>query len=69
MQTFQYDDGYIVCQADNSLVLAVVSNTESQVFEVALEKRMKEELSQLWVMKPNGLVKTLSFVCNELQTL
>ncbi|KAF6020845.1 hypothetical protein EB796_020833 [Bugula neritina] len=58
VQTFQYDDGYIVCQADNSLVLAVVSNTESQVFEVALEKRMKEELSQLWVMKPNGYIQS-----------
>ena len=56
VQKFKYDDGYIYCQADQSLVLALTSNAEGQQLEVTLAKRKADDLSQLWIVKPNGSV-------------
>lgn len=59
VQRFRYEDGYICCQADQALVLAVVSNSEGQQLEVSLAKKKSDELSQMWIFKPNGLVPFL----------
>ena len=54
VQRFVYDEGYIACHCDLNLVLAVVSSGDGQTTEVALVKRKKDDLGQLWVVKPNG---------------
>lgn len=56
VQRFVYDEGYIACHCDLDLVLGVISTADGQGSEVALVKRKKDELSQMWIVKPNGYV-------------
>lgn len=55
MQHFVYGDGYIACSANRNLVLGVMEQ-EGRITQVMLVKRRSDDLTQLWVMKENGLV-------------
>lgn len=54
IQKFVYDDGFIACHADLDLVIGIVSDSEGQKMDVSLVKRKRDEISQMWLFKPNG---------------
>ncbi|KAL5007685.1 hypothetical protein ScPMuIL_016491 [Solemya velum] len=57
VQHFVYGDGYIACSANHNLVLGVMEQ-EGRVTQVMLVKRRSDDLTQLWVMKENGEIRS-----------
>ncbi|XP_025087629.1 uncharacterized protein LOC112560197 [Pomacea canaliculata] len=53
LQRFVYEDGYIASSSNSSLVLGTTQQ-EGRVSEVVLVKRRPDDISQLWVIAPNG---------------
>ncbi|XP_071104619.1 doublecortin domain-containing protein 1-like [Haliotis cracherodii] len=53
LQRFVYEDGFIACSANHSLVLGV-QEQEGRVIDVYLQKRRPDDINQRWVMKENG---------------
>ncbi|XP_046543933.1 doublecortin domain-containing protein 1-like [Haliotis rubra] len=53
LQRFVYEDGFVACAANHSLVLGV-HEQEGRVIDVYLQKRRPDDINQRWVMKENG---------------
>ena len=47
------EGGYIVCGANNSLVLAV-REPEGRMAEVVLARRKPDDIFQRWILQENG---------------
>ena len=62
LQKFRYEDGYICCEHDSSLVLGI-TDTEGRIIEVVLTRRRPDDVMQRWTMGDNGYVMDiLSYV-------
>ncbi|KAK3103714.1 hypothetical protein FSP39_021266 [Pinctada imbricata] len=57
LQRFVYEDGYIACRANRTLVLGVLEQ-EGRVNQVMLVKRRPDDINQRWVMKENGEIRS-----------
>lgn len=55
LQKFQYEDGYISCVHDSSLVLGI-TDAEGRIIEVVLTRRRPDDIMQRWTITENGYV-------------
>lgn len=57
LQRFVFEDGYIACSANRSLVLGLLEQ-EGRVSQVLLVKRKPDDINQRWIMKENGEIRS-----------
>ncbi|XP_061182929.1 doublecortin domain-containing protein 1-like [Saccostrea echinata] len=57
LQRFVYEDGYIACAANRTLVLGVLEQ-EGRVNPVLLVKRRPDDINQRWVIRENGEIRS-----------
>lgn len=54
IQKFIYNNGYIACQSEPSLVIGAVSDAEGQNIGITLVKKKSDDPSQMWIVQQNG---------------